>query len=291
MSDKNSQEDVSEANSVSSEKDDLNDESMYVEGEKALPDKEDKKESVGVKKYQSTYIVNIDDLYSDDEYIGKKLAPGIDKRLKKRKGKVVVSASKPSKASKKSVGVGPAKGWRKVVTTKKRLVKRNEVSSSESEYDVEQNVLDIMPLAKKGVAGKNIPANVPEVPINNISFHYVENFEKWKYVYQRRLALERNLGKDALEFKEVVDLIEDVGLMKSIVGFGNCYEMLVKEIIVNVSKYYESKMSKEYMKVYVRGKCVEFSPKVINRFMGRSDEEKAEVEVTDNVVYREITRK
>ena len=48
-----------------------------------------------------------------------------------------------------------------------------------------------MPLAKEKTTGKNIPANVPEVPIDNISFHSVENVEKWKYVYQRRLALER----------------------------------------------------------------------------------------------------
>lgn len=34
-------------------------------------------------------------------------------------------------------------------------------------------------------------------------------------MYQRRLALERKIGKDALECKEVVDLIEGVGLMNN----------------------------------------------------------------------------
>lgn len=79
--------------------------------------------------------------------------------------------------------------------------------------------------------------------------------------------------------------------MKSVAGFGNCYEMLVKEFIVNISKDCDSKMSKEYNKVYVRGKCVEFSPEVINRFMGRSKEEQVEVEVTDNSICMDITAK
>ena len=64
--------------------------------------------------------------------------------------------------------------------------------------------------------------------------------------------------------------------------------MLVNEFIINIYKDCYSKMGKEYMKAYVRGKSVEVSPKVINKFMGRSEEEQAEVEVTDNVVCKEI---
>ncbi|XP_050917850.1 uncharacterized protein LOC127135075 [Lathyrus oleraceus] len=109
-----------------------------------------------------------------------RLAPGIAKRLKNRKGKVVESTRKPPKATKTSQSVGPAKGWSKVVTsaTKKISIKRKEVpsSSSDSEYDVEQNVQDVMPLKK--VVGKKVPANVPEVPIDNISFHSVKNVEE-----------------------------------------------------------------------------------------------------------------
>ncbi|XP_050890131.1 uncharacterized protein LOC127095494 [Lathyrus oleraceus] len=146
-----------------------------------------------------------------------------------------------------------------------------------------------MPLKK--VVGKKVPANVLEVPIENISFHYVENVEKWKFVYQRRLAFERELGKDSLECKEVVSLIENAGLMKSVVGFGKCYKILIKESIVNISKDNDNKRSKEFKKVYVRGNCVEFSPEIINRFMGRSEKEQAEVEVSDNIVCKEITTK
>ncbi|XP_050890881.1 uncharacterized protein LOC127096340 [Lathyrus oleraceus] len=56
--------------------------------------------------------------------------------------------------------------------------------------------------------------------------------------------------------------------------------MLVKELIVNISKECDNKMSKEFIKVYVRGKCVEFSLEIINKFMGRSEEEQVEVEIS-----------
>ncbi|XP_050896553.1 uncharacterized protein LOC127103331 [Lathyrus oleraceus] len=168
-------------------------------------DTSEKEENDGVKKDQSTNFVNVDDLDSDDEPIGRRLAPEITKRLKSRKWKFVESTSKSPKAPKKSTSVNPSNG----------------------------------------------------------------------------LDLERELGKDYFECKEVMDLIKEVGLMKSVAGFGKCYEMLVKELIVNISKDCNNKRSKEFRKVYVRGKCVEFSPEFINRFIGRSEEEQAKVEVKE----------
>ena len=85
-------------------------------------------------------------------------------------------------------------------------------------------------------------------------------------MYQRRLDLERELGKDAIECKEVVSLIENLGLIKSVAGFGKCYKILLKEFIVNISKDCDNKRSKEFRKVYVRGTCVDFSHKIINKF-------------------------
>ncbi|XP_050915153.1 uncharacterized protein LOC127130132 [Lathyrus oleraceus] len=86
-------------------------------------------------------------------------------------------------------------------------------------------------------------------------------------------------------------LIEHVGLMKSVTGFGKCYEVLVKEFIVNIFVDCDDNKSKEFRKVFVREKCVEFSPNVINRYMGRCDDEYTEIEVTDNQVCKEITAK
>lgn len=51
------------------------------------------------------------------------------------------------------------------------------------------------------------------------------------------------------------------------------------------------KGGKNSEKVYVRGRCVDFSPEIINRFLGRNEEEQAEIEVSDNVICRETTAK
>lgn len=77
---------------------------------------------------------------------------------------------------------------------------------------------------------------------------------------------------------------EEAGLMKIVTGFGKCYEMLVKELIVNISKECDDKRSNEFRKVYVRGRCVDFSPEIIYRFLGRNEEEQAELEVSDNFI-------
>lgn len=57
---------------------------------------------------------------------------------------------------------------------------------------------------------------------------------KWQYVNQRRIALERELGKDFSKCKDVVKLIGDVGLRRTIFGFIPCYEGMVIEFVVSV---------------------------------------------------------
>ncbi|XP_050908081.1 uncharacterized protein LOC127121671 [Lathyrus oleraceus] len=49
-----------------------------------------------------------------------------------------------------------------------------------------------------------------------------------------------------------MDLIQVVGLLKTIVGFSQCYEGLVKEFIVNIPEDISDKNNKELCKVYVR---------------------------------------
>ncbi|XP_050914791.1 uncharacterized protein LOC127129696 [Lathyrus oleraceus] len=203
---------------------------------------------------QPTDIVNFEELDSDDIRIRKKLAPGIAKRLKNRKGQVVGSSNTPSKSARKKAS-------------------------------------DIISTSIKYAYGKKIPANIPEVPRDNISFHSTKNVEKWKFVYQRRLALERELGKDVFESKKVLSLIQEAGLMKTITCFVKVYKILIKEFIMNISKECDNKRSKEFRKVYVRGRRMDFSPEIINRFLGRNKEDQVDIEVSDNVICREITAK
>lgn len=128
--------------------------------------------------------------------------------------------------------------------------KRKDVSSSGSEFDVEKDVQNITPI--KRYANKKPHATLPKAPLENVSLHYVKNAKRWKYVIQRRVDLERELGKDALKYKEVIELIEATGLMNIVIQFGPFYESLIKEFVVTIPDGCDDVKSAEYGKVYVR---------------------------------------
>lgn len=52
---------------------------------------------------------------------------------------------------------------------------------------------------------------------------------------QRRIALERELSKDALECKEIVEMLKEVGLMRIVCELGTCDDKLVKEFVVTAT--------------------------------------------------------
>ncbi|XP_050889385.1 uncharacterized protein LOC127094620 [Lathyrus oleraceus] len=228
-------------------------------------------------------VIDLEGGSSDDqeESLLHHLRPSVATRMKTRKGRSVAKHMSAIKA-KKTAGIGPSKPWSKV-EVKKRKVR----DDSEPEEDVEEDVPDISPMKKTTV--RKYPGKVPAVDLDNISFHLEDGVAKWKFVIQRRVAVERELGKDVVDGKEVMDLIKVVGLLKTVVGFSQCYEGLVKEFIVNIPEDISDKNSKELCKVYVRGKCISFSPTVINNFLGRDNEGAGELEVIDNQEYREIT--
>ncbi|XP_050876212.1 uncharacterized protein LOC127079902 [Lathyrus oleraceus] len=170
--------------------------------------------------------------FSDNELLSS-VVPSIAKRVRTRREKKIVAQRSPRKkidvptSSNTKVAVesslkrkvhGPTKSWSKGVPKKKKT--KSVVVESDSD----------------------VPCDVPDT--------------LWKYVYQKRLALERELAQNVLECKDIMDLIQEAGLMKTVTQFSKCYEMLVKEFIVNVSEECVDGKSKEFRKVYVRGKCV-----------------------------------
>lgn len=84
-------------------------------------------------------------------------------------------------------------------------------------------------------------------------------------------------------------LIKHAGLMKTVSGLGNCYEKLVKEFLVNIPEDCDNPLSKEYQKVFLRGKEITFSPDIINTYLGISEEHYGELEVTDDAICKSIT--
>ncbi|XP_050888960.1 uncharacterized protein LOC127094140 [Lathyrus oleraceus] len=229
---------------------------------------------------------------SDNELLSL-VVPSIAKRVRTMREKKTVSLRSPRKkidvptvveSSLKRKVHGPTKSLSKGVPKKK---KTKSVVVVESDSDVPCDVPDTA--SKKKPTTSKLAAIVPEVPIKNILFHFASSVNRWKYVYQKRLALERELAQNVLEYKEIMDLIQEVGLMKIVTQFSKCYEMLVKEFMVNVSEECADGKSKEFRKVYVRGKCVHFSPSVINMYLGRPDVAQPELEVTDNKICQVIT--
>lgn len=93
-----------------------------------------------------------------------------------------------------------------------------------------------MTSSRKKAGGKKIPGNVPTASLDNVSFHSESSAERWKYVVQRRISYEIELGEDALEFKELLNLIKATGLWNIFAEISHFFEKHVKEIIVNVSR-------------------------------------------------------
>ncbi|KAL5161596.1 hypothetical protein HKD37_07G018862 [Glycine soja] len=233
-------------------------------------------------------LIDLEEVESDEEPIVNRLAPGIAERLQSRKGKTPIKRSGRIKtmAQKKSTPITPTTSRRSKVAIPSK--KRKEISSSDSDDDVE---LDVSTSKRAKKSGKKMPGNVPDAPLDNISFHSIGNVEKWKYVYQRRLAVERELGRDALDCKEIMDLIKAAGLLKTVTKLGDCYEGLVREFIVNIPSDITNRKSDEYQKVFVRGKCVRFSPAVINKYLGRPTEGVVDIDVSEHQIAKEIIAK
>ncbi|KAL5127271.1 putative pentatricopeptide repeat-containing protein [Glycine soja] len=233
-------------------------------------------------------LIDLEEVESDEEPITNKLAPGIAERLQSRKGKTPIKRSGRIKtmAQKKSTPITPTSSRRSKVAIPSK--KRKEISSSDFDDDVE---LDVSTSKRAKKSGKKVPENVPDAPLDNISFHSIGNAERWKFVYQRRLALERELGRAALDCKEIMDLITAAGLLKTVTKLGDCYESLVREFIVNIPSDITNRKSDEYQKVFVRGKCVRFSPAVINKYLGRPTDGVVDMTVSEHQIAKEITAK
>ncbi|KAL3006576.1 hypothetical protein AAZX31_08G286100 [Glycine max] len=88
-----------------------------------------------------------------------------------------------------------------------------------------------------------------------------------------------------------MDLIKAAGLLKTVTKLGDCYECLVREFIVNIPSDITNRKSDEYQKVFVRGKCIRFSPAVINKYLGRPTEGVVDIAISEHQIAKEITAK
>ncbi|XP_057449168.1 uncharacterized protein LOC130740532 [Lotus japonicus] len=232
-----------------------------------------------------------------DELLANVVGSSVIKKLERKKTqqearKYITRSS----TSHKKVASGSGKKHKKKTVividdspVKKSVKRKLSADVDAEESDVEPNVPDIVPSAKKRRARKRIPEKVPAAPMDNVSFHSEESVTKWKLVYKCRIAQERELAAEVLACQVVMELLEEAGMMKTVVGLGTCFDKLVKEFIVNISVDCNVSGSPEFHKVFVRGKCIHFSPLVVNSYLGRSSADVVGEEISLDEIAAEIT--
>ncbi|PNY13323.1 envelope-like protein [Trifolium pratense] len=258
-------------------------------------------ESAKKDKNADLNLIDVDNLNYGESQVEKTLAP-IAKRLRSRSGKGVATRSKktntPSKGkktstpTKKPVNFGPPRSASKVNVSsakEKKSSERKEPLSSDSEFKEEAVKVTTGGSSRKTVKGKKAQLNVCPTPLNNVSFHLEDGSSKWRFIFYRRLSLERNLSSDLLNYKVLIELIEAAGLVKTVKDLGSCYEKLVKEFFINIGEDCYDPENPEYRKVCVRGRCTEFSPAIVNDFLGRSTNGVHEMKVSNDEIFQTFT--
>ncbi|XP_045802772.1 uncharacterized protein LOC123896432 [Trifolium pratense] len=208
---------------------------------------QDKGETENVSDTRETSVIDVESLKSKGTPVTR---AGITRRLRSSTGKGVATPSEATKAT-----FGPKKQWSKVTVAsenKKKTLKRKTISFSDSDYEEDQDA-EASPAAssQKSAKRRRMPPNIPFVPIDNISFHCVENADRWKFVVKRRLAVERNISEEFLKCQDIMNLINEAGLIKTVYELGKCYEKLTRDFLVNIPADCDNPLSSEYLKVYM----------------------------------------
>ncbi|KAK2355658.1 gag-protease polyprotein [Trifolium repens] len=119
-----------------------------------------------------------------------------------RKVKETEVAAEATKSEKKKI-VGPTRrssrveipSKQKKQSSKRKTPKKKKTVGGASGKDVEDNAPSIVS-SKRRIGGRFIPPNVPDVLVDNVSFHFIDGAAKWKYVFARRVGLERELSDE-----------------------------------------------------------------------------------------------
>jgi hypothetical protein len=88
-----------------------------------------------------------------------------------------------------------------IASGEKRSKKKQVITVSDSESDVEPTVLDITASGKKRIGGRRIPANIPPAPMDGVSFHSEESAQKWSSFTREELLKKENSVKKLLNAK------------------------------------------------------------------------------------------
>ncbi|XP_038904484.1 uncharacterized protein LOC120090854 [Benincasa hispida] len=99
-------------------------------------------------------------------------------------------------------------------------------------FSNEEDIAFIKNKTRKRVGRHKITPNVPSMHIDGISFHSEDNVLRWKYVMQQRIANENVLSNQTKSCLKIMDLLQRVELLKTIVDLDAFYSQLMREFII-----------------------------------------------------------
>ena len=68
--------------------------------------------------------------------------------------------------------------------------------------------------------------------------------------------------------QDILTLLQKADLLKTVSQFGDYHPFLVREFVVNLHTPFYTPEHQEYQKVFVRGRCIDFSATTINAYLG-----------------------
>ncbi|GAA0163826.1 hypothetical protein LIER_39667 [Lithospermum erythrorhizon] len=125
---------------------------------------------------------------------------------------------------------------------------------------------------RKRVNNKRIPKNVAPVSTVGIALNSKDEEAKWKFIYNRKLAPERVLSDVTKRNMVIMNIIKEVGILSVVDNVGPYWPKLVREFICNLPRDVDDSESNNYQKVTLRNFVFNFSPDLINKAYGRTNE-------------------
>lgn len=112
--------------------------------------------------------------------------------------------------------------------------------------------------------------NVASIPLDGVSFHSEEGASLRKYVVKQKIVDEKELSPSIQECLDLMDLLLEAELDKTVLCLGLFYPQLAREFIVNLSADFDNPSSLSFQKVNIWGHQFEFSTAIINKFLLRN---------------------
>ncbi|GAA0145918.1 hypothetical protein LIER_05992 [Lithospermum erythrorhizon] len=187
--------------------------------------------------------------------------------------------SKKERASKKSRSV--ERNARRATEETTGAIEQNEAGNDEAEQGSDNEDIDAVIIRRRKAKGKlkinenrsrvgnkRVSKNVTTVSIENVALNSEEEEAKWRFVASRRIDAEKMLSENTKKNTDIMSILEDASIMPTVKTVGPYYPTLVREFICNMIEEIDDPKSPNFQKVTLRNCTIEFSPSIIDAYLG-----------------------